>query len=364
MKRMDKVHVQLELEGISLPPFSTPSRPTGTPSNAPKPTPPPGPDTSEPTPTPPPTPTTGVSFTKEVAPILNAKCGRCHVQGSRGGFSLSSYAVLMKGPPEGVVVFAGDVIGSRLIETIETGDMPRGGGRVTPTELKTLKDWVLQGAKFDGQDPTAMLTSAAAPEPAAPKAPTPKVMRSTGKETISFASDVAPLLVENCSGCHIDAMQVRGGLRMDTFVRLMNGGDSGPMIVPGRGEASLLVKKLRGTAADGERMPAGGRPPLSEDAIALVSKWIDEGATLDGEESQPIRVMSQLAWAANATSEEMSSRRSDQANDNLKLVGGGESSEHLTDHFRLVGTASSATLELVGPIGRATASRRQGGGEI
>lgn len=344
--RMDKVHVLLELEGISLPPFATPSRPVpSVEANPSKPT------SGTPQPdTPTPTPAMGVSFTKEVAPILNAKCGRCHVQGSRGGFSLASYAVLMKGPPEGVVVFAGDAIGSRLIETIETGDMPRGGARVTPAELKTLKDWVLQGAKFDGTDPTAMLTSTAAPTPARPRPPAPKVMRATGKETVSFASDVAPLLVENCSGCHIDAMQTRGGLRMDTFVRLMNGGDSGSMIVPGRGEASLLVKKLRGTAADGERMPAGGRPPLADDAIALISKWIDEGATLDGEESQPIRVMSQLAWAANATSEEMSARRATQADANLKLTGGSENSESMTDHFRVVGPASSATLELVGRL--------------
>ncbi|MEO1527379.1 MAG: c-type cytochrome domain-containing protein [Planctomycetota bacterium] len=349
IKRIDKVHVLLELEGISVPPFAIPERPLpGAQPTKPDST---DPDTTTPEPTPStPTPAMGVSFTKEVAPILNSKCGRCHVQGSRGGFSLSSYAVLMKGPREGVVVFPGDAIGSRLIETIETGDMPRGGPKVTPAELKTLKDWVLQGAKFDGQDPNAMLVSTSAPTPAAPRPPAPKVMRATGKETVSFASDIAPLLVENCSGCHIDAMQVRGGLRMDTFVRLMNGGDSGSMIVPGRGEASLLVKKLRGTAPDGERMPGGGRPPLSEDSIALVSKWIDEGATLDGEESQPIRVMSQLAWAASATSEEVSARRAEQADANLQLAGSAPSGETLTDHFRVVGTAAPETLELVGRL--------------
>ena len=48
---------------------------------------------------------------------------------------MATFAALMKGPPEGVVViFAGDTVGSRLIETIETGDMPRGGGKVSPQE--------------------------------------------------------------------------------------------------------------------------------------------------------------------------------------------------------------------------------------
>ena len=88
-----------------------------------------------------------------MAPILVSRCGRCHVSDSKGGFSLATFAALMKGPPEGVVIFAGDTVGSRLIETIETGDMPRGGGKVTPQELQTLKAWILSGAKFDGSDP-------------------------------------------------------------------------------------------------------------------------------------------------------------------------------------------------------------------
>ena len=83
-----------------------------------------------------------MSFTKNVAPILVNRCGRCHVSDSKGDFNMGTFAALMKGPPEGVVIFAGDTVGSRLIETIETGDMPRGGGKVTPDELKLLKEWI------------------------------------------------------------------------------------------------------------------------------------------------------------------------------------------------------------------------------
>ena len=253
----------------------------------------------------------------------------------------------MKGPPEGVVIFAGDVIGSRLIETIETGDMPRGGGRVTPQELQTLKAWILDGAKFDGSDPSAPIAGGAAPSPT-PNRPRPTVRRATGNETVSFAADVAPLLVENCNGCHIDAMQTRGGLRMDTFAQLLRGGDSGEIIKPGSGATSLLVQKLRG--AVGERMPAGGRPALSEDSIQLISTWIDEGATLDGaSETQPLRVMSQLAWAASATSEQLSDRRKELAERNMKLVtsSGGTLESKQTEHFHVIGSASAGTIDLV-----------------
>ncbi|TWT92755.1 c-type cytochrome domain-containing protein [Stieleria varia] len=351
MKRIATARTMLELEGVSLPPFRKPERPAAKPAAE---TPAANPAQPGMTPDGKPTmgffdPKGGISFTKQVAPILVGRCGGCHVQSSKGGFNTASYAALMKGPPEGVVVFAGDVIGSRLIETIETGDMPRGGGKVSPAELNVLKVWISEGARFDGPDPAAAITAAGAPAPAPmPNVPPPTAKKATGNETVSFASDVAPLLIENCVGCHIDAMQVRGGLRMDTFAQLLRGGDSGQIVTAGQGEQSLLVKKLRGTAADGDRMPAG-RPPLSDDSIALISKWIDEGAAIDGPEAQPIKVMSQLAWASKATTEEMSARRAELADKNMQLIAmsNAQPQTEETEHFRVIGTGSSATLGAV-----------------
>ncbi len=251
----------------------------------------------------------------------------------------------MKGPPEGVVIFAGDTVGSRLIETIETGDMPRGGGKLTPQELQTLKAWILAGAKFDGADPESPIAGGTAPAPVNMNV---EIRRATGSETVSFAADVAPLLVENCSGCHIDAVQTRGGLRMDTFAQLARGGDSGAIVTPGKGSESLLVQKLRGLM--GDRMPAGGRPALSEQSIQLITTWIDEGATLDGaSETQPLRVMSQLAWAASATPQQLSERRGELAAANMKLVTASSANvaSHQSEHFLVTGPVSSNTLEMV-----------------
>ncbi len=108
-------------------------------------------------------------------------------------------------------------------------------------------------------------------QPAAPAAPMPAapVKRATGKETVSFAKDIAPILLQNCNGCHIDAMQVRGGLRMDNFALLLKGGDTGAIVEGGKSAMSLLVRKLKGE--EGQRMPAGGRPPLSDEQITLIS---------------------------------------------------------------------------------------------
>ncbi len=346
--RIVRASALLELEGVRVPPFERPALPSAKPAPKPEPKPEPEPKPG----TPMPAAGDGVSFARDVAPILVQHCGRCHINGSKGNFSLATFAALMKGPPEGVVVFAGDLVGSRLIETIETGDMPR-GGKVPADQFQTLKDWVLQGAKFDGPAPQTPLVAYANADPAAaPAADTTKLqtMRPTGKETVSFALQVAPLLVANCNGCHIDAMQVGGGLRMDTFAQLLSGGDSGAIITPGKGDESLLVQKLRGQA--GDIMPAGGRPKLADEDIQLISTWISEGAAMDGNsEDQPLRTMAGLAWARNASHEELMERREELAADKWKLGATPAAQQSTTrvasENFFVIGSASPDAMELV-----------------
>jgi mono/diheme cytochrome c family protein len=351
MQRISRAHTLLEFEGVSLPPFRRPERPDPRlkPEPKPKPAKPKTAKSRPRRPKPSPPAPNQTSFTEVVAPILVSRCGRCHVADSKGKFSMATYAALMKGPPEGVVIFAGDFVGSRLIETIESGDMPRGGGKVTPTELATLKAWIQTGAKFDGPEPDAPIDGKSMPVPTTNN-PRPMVRKATGNETVSFSRDVAPLLIDNCKGCHLQAMTTRGGLKMDTFAQLLRGGDSGSVIETGSGEASLLIKKLTGT--EGQRMPAGGRPPLSDESISLISTWIDEGATLDGaSESQPLTVMSQLAWAKMATPEEISKRRQLAVERNLGIVASGkEFQSKVTDNFFVVGPVAEGTVDLVADL--------------
>ncbi|WP_442507497.1 c-type cytochrome domain-containing protein [Novipirellula sp. SH528] len=357
MKRISTAHAMLELEGVALPPFRRPARPsakTGSDSTAAEPEMAASENPDEPTPPPNATPpkvdfAAGVSFTQHVAPILVGRCGRCHVSGSKGGFNMANYEALMKGSKAGVVVFPGDVPNSVLVEVIESGAMPPNGS-VSAQELLALKTWINGGAKFDGTDPTATLSagSGVAPVDEPTQTAMPEIKQATGKETVSFAGDIAPLLVDACKGCHIDAMQTRGGLQLDTFARMMRGGDSGPIISPGNAADSLLVKKLRGMV--GDRMPAGGRPAFSEDSIQLISTWINEGATLDGaNKDQPLEVMSKLAWMKKASASEISAKRKADAEDDLKLVNASSGEMHSvsTDHFFVTGTASKPTMELV-----------------
>lgn len=375
--RIINAHALLDLEGVKLRPFERPTRPaassappaatmqsasaepTSSPS-APKPRSNPRRQRGRSAPQASPA-AAGPSFVSDVAPILVQHCGRCHIQSTRGNFNMATFALLAKGPPEGQVIFPGDIVASRLIETIETGDMPRGGGSVPAAQLQTLKDWVAAGAKFDGASPQLPLVTmaAAAPAPdagpaaaaaaaAAPAAEQPKLQAATGKETVSFAKDIAPLLLDNCTGCHIDATQTRGGLRLDNFAALLRGGDSGALITPPQAAESLLVRKLKGE--EGMRMPAGGRPPLSDEAIGLISTWIAEGAVFDGDApEQPLQVMAALAWAGSASEEELNERRMQTARKHLQLVSSGsdKASEVTSDAFYVLGNAGDATVQAV-----------------
>ena len=225
----------------------------------------------------------GVSFTRDIAPWMIDQCAQCHIKAERGGFSLATYDALLKGSKGGVVLFPGDPASSRLVETIESGDMPRNGNKVTPENFAKLKQWIKEGAKFDGPVSSASILTLIKGKSPAPNAPEPKKEKmmpaATGKETVSFARDIAPILISNCNGCHYNGTRPSGGLQFNAFAGLLKGGDSGRVIENMKPEGSLLIRKLRGT--EGARMPLG-RTPLSDEQIQLVATWIKEGATFDG----------------------------------------------------------------------------------
>lgn len=303
-------HGLLELEGYTLKPLPGTVNTTDggmmSAMDAPG-TPPPA---GEPAPLPTTFPTTNISFTKHVAPILIARCGNCHVTGSRGQFSAASFEALMKGPPEGRVVFPGDEIGSRLIETIETGDMPRGGQQVRPPELAALKTWIKEGAKFDGTNPQAPISQASgtpAPNPA--EMMRLEVVNATGNEKTSFSMDVAGVLASRCASCHT-GQNPGGNFRMDNFAAMIRGGDSGAPFMPGKPGESMLVNLLKADAP--ERMPRNG-PPLTPEQITKIESWIREGGKFDGNSprDESMLRLNQVAVAKKATHDELAKLRAD-----------------------------------------------------
>ncbi len=249
---------------------------------------------------------TGVSFSKQVAGLLVSKCGNCHVRNSRGQFGMQTFEALMASG----MVEAGDPVSSRLIQVIDSGEMPKGGGKVSEEELNLLREWVSGGAKNDGANDVALnqLSNSSGEASVASNADMVEVAKPSGNESVSFAKDIAPILVQECSGCHLDAQRVRGGLNMSNFNVLLRGGDNGVMLNPNAAGESLLVKKLKGTGG-GNRMP-GGRPALAADVIAKFETWIAEGAKFDGADpAQPTSRLASVASAAGMNHEALAKNR-------------------------------------------------------
>ena len=123
--------------------------------------------------------------------------------------------------------------------------------------------------------------AAAADEDAGPPAP------------VSFKNDIRPLMERSdtdptghgCKKCHYSTEPSHigtdlAGFDLSTLGSLRHGGlNTGTsVVVPGDPAKSAIVQKLRGTFATGVRMPFSGPPYWSEAQIALVERWIAEGA--------------------------------------------------------------------------------------
>ena len=92
---------------------------------------------------------------------------------------------------------------------------------------------------------------------------------------IDFEKQIRPILIEECYGCH-SAKKQNGSLRLDIRDLAFDGGATGKAILPGKGAKSLLIERLQGKG-EGDQMPAKAEA-LSDAKIALISKWIDQGA--------------------------------------------------------------------------------------
>lgn len=89
-----------------------------------------------------------------------------------------------------------------------------------------------------------------------------------------FEKRIRPVLVTHCYECHsAQASKLQGNLRLDTAETLRRGGESGPAIVPGDPDASLLVQALRYEHLE---MPPKGKLPSQ--VIADFEQWVSLGA--------------------------------------------------------------------------------------
>jgi len=108
----------------------------------------------------------------------------------------------------------------------------------------------------------------------------PPLGQALGAEPVSFIRDIAPIMVKQCQGCH-GPKKVKGGYRVDSFAHFLKPGKSdAPAIVAGKPAESELFLRL--TTDDPEDLMPQDGDPLPAEQIALIERWISDGAKFDG----------------------------------------------------------------------------------
>ena len=114
--------------------------------------------------------------------------------------------------------------------------------------------------------------------------------RPTEQQLEFFEKQVRPLLAKHCYQCHsVKAKRLEAKLLLDSRKGQLKGGDSGPAVVPGDADGSLLIEAVR---YESYEMPPKGKLPDAD--IATLVRWVDMGApwpdeaapTADGEHKE------------------------------------------------------------------------------
>src|SRR5580704_16459091 len=98
----------------------------------------------------------------------------------------------------------------------------------------------------------------------------------TVKDVVPVTDKDALPVMERCFRCHGADLQM-SGLDLRSRDSMLKGGKSGPAIVPGNADDSLLMKRV--TAQIKPQMPMAPLAPLTGDEIAILKAWIDQGVT-------------------------------------------------------------------------------------
>ena len=113
--------------------------------------------------------------------------------------------------------------------------------------------------------------------------------KSTEEQNRFFETKIRPQLIRHCYGCHsAKSGKIRGGLRLDTSLGILRGGNSGPAVVPNDLDESLLWNAIR--HEDFEMPPSEMMP---KDVIADFREWIETGA-FDPRVGETVEIRSEI----------------------------------------------------------------------
>ncbi|MFG0335391.1 MAG: c-type cytochrome domain-containing protein, partial [Maioricimonas sp. JB049] len=302
----------------------------------------------------------GVSFSKDVAPIIAENCLGCHGSNNpRANLRLDTFAGWKRGGQNGLLLRPrnanASLIMARLLAPNPQQRMPRGRAPLSREELQTIAAWIAQGARYDADDDDIALGELAN-RAEMDDDPSIVIPRPKGDETVSFTRDIAPFVANLCGNCH-SAQRRSGGLSLVSFYDMMRGGDSGRVILPGNREGSRLFRLVGGL--ENPRMPQGQARITRKNYEDLI-KWFDEGNTFDGEDPRtPLReyvkteAEMQAEQFASMSAEEFNKYRSDRSENQWKRALPNDSYAFVqSDDLLVLGNVSQQRLQQVDEWGQ------------
>jgi hypothetical protein len=122
------------------------------------------------------------------------------------------------------------------------------------------------------------------------------LLLACGELRAALFEQVQAILQERCFKCHShSADKIKGGLVLDSLDGMLTGGDSGPAIVPGNPDKSLLVQAIRYTNEDLQMPPnKNGGKRLSDAEVASIEQWVKDGAVWTGQTAKAKKVRGKI----------------------------------------------------------------------
>src|ERR1051326_3801470 len=219
-----------------------------------------------------------IDFAKDIQPILEKSCLKCHnPEKAKGKLMVDTRDNALKGGDNGVDIIPGDRPKSPLIHfvarLVEDSEMPPigKGEPLTKEQVGILRAWIDQGAKWPEE------VALQSPEETTPENSKEEkaALPPAANRKVDFVKDVQPIFAGRCYDCHGEKKQ-EAQFRLDAKVIALQGGELGPAIIPGKSDESLLIRAVAGAKPDLVMPKKGER--LTAEQIGLLRAWIDQGA--------------------------------------------------------------------------------------
>ena len=209
------------------------------------------------------------NFEIHIFPLFEANCLSCHgASQPQGDLDLTTHESTLEGGKSGPALVPGSPLESLLLEKLNSGAMPLGGDRLSDDQIDLVRRWIEDGARrVEREAETAAVASA---------------------EVVAGHETVTTILNVKCLLCHGRRNQ-EAGLNLQTRASLLNGGVSGPAVVPGKPDESLLIQRIENS----DMPPVKDQARLSVRAVTSAElerlrAWISAGAPYDERKPVPM----------------------------------------------------------------------------